>query len=258
MPNRTEQSGAPKYFYFGKTVGEGSYGTVFECVEIPYEGGKVNLAVKRIQMMSKTETSVQPLTEEEKEEKVEERKSKVAECTRSEKCGEVSIHFPKVHHWCVTDDAAYLVMDKAEGDLHGLMWKPVKWTLRNVLLLLENMAEALVTLERLRIGHFDVTPKNILVQMEGEEDWVFLLTDFGSSQEADPDGTWKRPPSFTCGYAAPELIKVLPTTCAADVWSLGAVLSELLTGHFPTTDNDDWAGINFPDGVPDEVVTVVK
>jgi len=82
------------------------------------------------------------------------------------------------------------------------------------------------------IVHRDLKPSNILVDPQGKP----CLLDFGIAQRADdpPDAlpaTGDR--TFTLHYAAPEQIRGEATAAAADVYSLGVVLYELLAGQKP-------------------------
>lgn len=84
--------------------------------------------------------------------------------------------------------------------------------------------------------HRDIKPGNILVNAEG----VPKLLDFGiakileSSEAADqPEQTISLIRLLTPEYASPEQVKGEPITTASDVFSLGVVLYELLTGHTP-------------------------
>jgi serine/threonine protein kinase/tetratricopeptide (TPR) repeat protein len=87
------------------------------------------------------------------------------------------------------------------------------------------------------IVHRDLKPGNILVTPDG----VPRLLDFGIAKLLDPDtGEGSEPTltltqfrAFTPGYASPEQIKGEPITTATDVYSLGVVLYELLTGCSP-------------------------
>ena len=135
------------------------------------------------------------------------------------------------------DGHPYLVMEHVDGlpvtrycAAHGL-------SLDRRLELFETICEAVHHAHQHLIVHRDLKPSNILVNQEGRP----KLLDFGIakllSDEQDFEDTVALPQTgfrlFTPDYAAPEQVRGDSITTATDVYALGVLLYELLSGERP-------------------------
>jgi serine/threonine protein kinase/tetratricopeptide (TPR) repeat protein len=129
------------------------------------------------------------------------------------------------------DDLPYFTMEYVEGmpidrycDEHAL---DVPARLR----LFASACEAVAAAHRNLVVHRDLKPGNILVTAEG----AVKLVDFGIAKPLDPAAssnlTIVGSGLFTPDYASPEQVRGTAITTASDVYSLGAVLYQLLTGQ---------------------------
>lgn len=135
----------------------------------------------------------------------------------------------KLHYAFQTEGKLYLILDFLKGgDLFTRLSKEVMFTEEDVKFYLAELALALDHLHGLGIIYRDLKPENILLDADGH----ISLTDFGLSKEALSD---QKAYSF-CGtveYMAPEVINRKGHTTAADWWSFGVLMFEMLTGALP-------------------------
>ena len=140
-------------------------------------------------------------------------------------------HIVPLYDYWREPDSAYLVMRwlRAGSLRASLLNGP--WELEAIGFLLDQVAAALSIAHRSGIVHQDVKPSNILLDEHGNA----YLTDFGIAKDLlreNPPGSDTA--SFgSPAYMAPETILHEPITAQADVYSLGIVLYEMLTGRVP-------------------------
>lgn len=140
------------------------------------------------------------------------------------------------------DGAPYFVMELIEGESIDQYCDDHKLGIGERLRLFLDVCSAVQFAHQRLIIHRDIKPGNILVTADG----VPKLLDFGIAKILDPSAvtgtlepTLTQFRALTPSYASPEQIKGEPITTASDVYSLGVVLYELLTGHHPYLEAGD-------------------
>jgi serine/threonine-protein kinase len=91
------------------------------------------------------------------------------------------------------------------------------------------ICDAVAYAHRNLIVHLDLKPSNILVNEQGS----VKLLDFGTSKLIHPDSLLTTTVLATPAYASPEQLRNEPVTTSCDVYSLGAILFDLLAGRRP-------------------------
>jgi tRNA A-37 threonylcarbamoyl transferase component Bud32 len=143
----------------------------------------------------------------------------------------------------------YIAMRYVEGsDLKELLKQEGPLDPKRALALLEDLADALDAAHARGLVHRDVKPSNALLDNAGR----VYLSDFGLTKSASDRSALTMTGRIigTVDYAAPEQIEGKPVDGGADVYSLGCLLYECLTGEVPFPRDSElavlWAHVNEP------------
>jgi tetratricopeptide (TPR) repeat protein len=143
-------------------------------------------------------------------------------------------HIMPVRDYGQAEGVTYFVMDYAGGGtLEDRMGRPL--SLPEAFALLEPSANAIAYAHRQGVVHRDLKPSNVLFDAEGRP----LVADFGIAKLMEESGLTRTRESLgTPEYMAPEQAREAALVAEpADVYALGAILYELVTGQAPYQGN---------------------
>jgi len=155
-------------------------------------------------------------------------------------------HIVKLFDGGTTEEGwPYLVMDFVEGVPIDKYCDNRLLSIRKRVELFRNVCLAVDYAHRRQVIHRDLKPSNILIAEDGSP----RLLDFGIAKLLNPE---YRQDSFTTRtwlpmtpeFASPEQIRNEPVTPASDIYSLGVLLYEILSGHRPyRATSSSWAEV---------------
>ncbi|KAM6401177.1 cyclin-dependent kinase-like 2 isoform 2-T2 [Pluvialis apricaria] len=194
-----------KYQVLG-LVGEGSYGVVTKCRN--KESGQI-VAVKKF-LESEDDAVVR---------KIAVREIKLLKQLRHENLVNLLEVCKKKKRWyLVFEFVDHTVLDDLEAFPNGLDYSRVRKYLFQIM-------RGIAFCHSHNIIHRDIKPENILVSQSG----VIKLCDFGFARTLAASGEAYTDYVATRWYRAPELL--VGDTKAVDVWAIGALITEMLTGE---------------------------
>ena len=123
----------------------------------------------------------------------------------------------------------YLVMEYVEGEHLNTYCDNRNLSISDRLRLFLEICKAVAHAHRSLVVHLDLKPSNILVTADG----TVKLLDFGTSKLLQQDSLMTGTVMATPGYASPEQLRNEHLTTASDMYSLGVILFELLSGSRP-------------------------
>ena len=159
----------------------------------------------------------------------------------------VSLRHPNVvpiHHAGEEDGLLFVTMDLIDGpDLRKLLIARGALDPEEAVSILEQIASALDVAHSRGLVHRDIKPGNVLIEEhEGGTDHAYL-TDFGLTKRIDQGASAALTSTGafvgTLDYVAPEQIRGGDLDATTDVYALGCVLFEMLTGRPPFSDREE-------------------
>jgi len=198
-------------YILDKKIGRGSYATVWKGrVEASPDEA---VAVKVISRQTVTETA------QLRQEVEVLRRISHDNIVRFKDLKKSAAHFYLVLEYCAGGDLSQFLREKGRVD---------EEVARRFL---TQIAAGLCVLHRENVLHRDLKPQNILLS-DGSDRPVLKIADFGFARALQPQDM----AATICGsplYMAPEILRHEPYDARADLWSVGAILYELLLGRPP-------------------------
>lgn len=146
----------------------------------------------------------------------------------------------RIHDISEANDVKFITMAFIEGkDLNRLLKEEGPFPLERSLKIARQMCEALDAAHSEGVVHRDFKPQNVLV---GNDDHVYV-SDFGlatSSETAKMGMTRTGAVMGTPRYMSPEQVEGKPVDTRCDLYALGLVLYEMVTGEAPFSGESTW------------------
>lgn len=215
----------PKDFIFGKTVGEGSFSTVYLAKDIhTNKEYAIKVCDKR------------HIIKEKKTENVKREKEVLNMLSNAG-----APFFVKLYCTFQDSDRLYFVLSYAKhGELLPHINKVGSLDFACTQFYAAELVSALEHLKQLHIIHRDLKPENILL----DENMHILVTDFGSAKivhenpaddSEDESHMRERKNSFvgTAQYVSPELLTDKSASYSSDLWALGCIIYQMISGLPP-------------------------
>ncbi|MYM30896.1 protein kinase [Duganella sp. CY15W] len=176
--------------------------------------------------------------------------------------------FVKIYALEQSPQGQAIVMELVEGQTLKQLLSQAPLPEKAALAIMRQLADAMCEAHDSGLVHGDLKPSNLMQDVSG----TVRILDFGLAAQFDPQATMSLHPSEqqgTIAYMAPERLQGAPLRPQSDIYALGVILYELLTGSRPFADlnglalaaaqmqscSDHWP---YPDHVRPALVQLVR
>ncbi|MFO0585913.1 MAG: serine/threonine-protein kinase [Polyangiaceae bacterium] len=207
VPGTTLTSSRGKYVV-GALIGDGQYGSVYECVG-PFDQA---YALKMLRPANKPYQAVKDEWSH--------------EMIRLESVRHPNIVY--IHDAFEDNYLFYFALEKCDTNLKALLGRPLQDPF-----IIEIARQLLMTLQYLHdsgVVHADLHSGNVLLSQLDRAP-IVKLTDFGVAQVVDQRQRWFRPQVANPKILTPELVTLGYTTTQSDLYQLGLLMFQMITGQ---------------------------
>ena len=137
------------------------------------------------------------------------------------------------HKW--NEDIQYILMEYVEGKtLSEYLKSKKRLSLEEVIDISMQIAEGFMAIHKINIVHRDIKPSNIIITGSGN----IKIIDFGIAITNDSERLTREDSIIASPhYLAPELVEREKPSVLSDIYSLGILMFEMITGNTPYKDN---------------------
>ncbi len=142
-------------------------------------------------------------------------------------------HIVQIYDAVVAEDLCYIVMEYVQGGtLEECCNEKKLLSIERVVEIIFKCTRALAFAHRIGVTHRDIKPANILFVGDSPDSGDIKISDFGAAIVDAPDRTLVSGIGSPA-YMSPEQVRELPLDHRTDIYSLGVVMYQLLTGQLP-------------------------